>query len=78
MSEVEQLKAQLEHVTKLYKKLQDEVLRVVPYVQATVSPGNRFASKDLNRRDWVEVHLGRADQSYHMLRDLEAKAKEPD
>lgn len=76
MSEVEQLKGQLDHISKLYEKLRKSVIEAVPYVRATISPGNHFESK--TRPGWIEIHAGRADSSYHFLDQLEKLAKEPD
>jgi epoxyqueuosine reductase QueG len=76
MSEVEQLKGQLDHISKLYDKLKSSVISAVPYVRATISPGNHFKSKE--RPDWIEIHAGRADQSCRFLDQLQQLAKEPD
>lgn len=38
------------------------------YTGATVAPGNHFPSKE--RTEWVEVHGGRAESSYHFMQQL--------
>ena len=52
-------------------KFVDHALAVIPYVRATVSPGNRFPG---SREHWCEVHEGRADSSVVQLDNLEREA----
>jgi len=46
---------------------------VVPYVAATLAPGNRFPSKE--RPAWVEIHGGRCSSSVNQLEWLLKEAK---
>ena len=60
---------QLELLASEYAKLRDAVLRIVPYVMGTIGPGCHFPSE--RRKDWIEIHAGRANSSYHQLQQLE-------
>ena len=43
----------------------DRLWNALEYTRATISPGNRFQSKE--NPDWVEIHKGRAHQSNSYL-----------
>lgn len=46
---------------------------IVPYVTATLGPGNRFPSP--RQPDWVEIHGGRCVSSERQLESLLATAR---
>lgn len=52
-------------------KVLEHVAVVVPYVTATISPGNTFPTK---RDEWVEVHAGRAASSCRQLEGLRKRS----
>jgi hypothetical protein len=55
-------------------KLIERVEQVVPYVLATLSPGNRIRVPD--KPDWVQVHKGRCFSSNNQLEILLREAQE--
>lgn len=59
--------SQMTDEQKLAKLIQN-IEESVPYIEATLSPGNHFKSKE--RPDWIEIHGGRASSSYNQLKHL--------
>ncbi len=62
------MKYQDKDVEELLQYLED----TVPYVQATISPGNAFRYE---RKDWVVVHEGRVISSRRQLDGIMEKAR---
>lgn len=48
-------------------ELVEKVEQVVPYVLATISPGNTFRTEN---SDWTKIHTGRMESSYRQLTNL--------
>ena len=59
---------------KKLERLREKVRSVVPYVTATLGPGSTIPSE--KRKDWVEVHKGRAFSSNNQLEGLLKLANE--
>lgn len=51
----------------------DKIEAYVPYVEATIAPGNFFQS---DNPDWVQIHKGRAGSSRNQLKIILEQARE--
>ncbi len=63
----------MRHPDEAVEELLAYIEQTVPYVQATINPGNTFPSKE--RPGWVEIHDGRAHSSERQLEGIMEKVR---